>query len=234
MSGSTTNLDLILSAQASKEVTANDLFDAASPATLYGRRASTTAGLNWGYYGGMALLGGLHTTVTNNVVGLTASATNYVQAHPSTGVVTANTTGFTVGYHRLYTIVTGASTVTSYTDFRASSREGPPRPRQQTVTYSASVTLDCAGWSIFDITLTGNITLTLSAGVDGQDITVRIKQDATGSRTVAWGGSNVAYGTDLTFAGSTATTTANKTDEYTFRFDAASAKYRLVQLARGF
>ena len=41
MSNSTTLLDTLTSNQASKEITANALFDAASPSTLWGRRAST-------------------------------------------------------------------------------------------------------------------------------------------------------------------------------------------------
>jgi len=120
MSGSTTNLDLIAQSQASKEVTANALFDAGSPATLFGRRASLCSGLNWFYYGGMMLVDGVLTTIANNAaaLALTASATNYVEVTRA-GVVSKNTTGFTPGSIPLYTVVTGASTVTSYTDQRA-------------------------------------------------------------------------------------------------------------------
>jgi len=118
MSNSTTNLDTISSSQASKEVTANALFDAGSPATIFGRRASTTTGLTWGYYGGRMLVDGVLTTIANGVVALSASLTNYVEATPA-GVVSANTTGFTPGSIPLYTIVAGSSTVTSYTDERA-------------------------------------------------------------------------------------------------------------------
>src|SRR4051794_38244665 len=97
MSNSTTNLDLISASQAQKEVTANSLFDASSPAMLYGRRASTTAGLTWGFYGGNALIAGSPTPVSNGVVTLTASATNYVEADQATGAVSVNTTSFTGG-----------------------------------------------------------------------------------------------------------------------------------------
>lgn len=118
MSNSTTQLDLISSSQAQKEVTANQLFDAASPAMLYGRRASTSAALTFGYYGGVVSIGGTPTQVSNGTVALTASATNYVEADPATGAVSANTTGFTAGRLPLYQVVAGASTVTSYTDLR--------------------------------------------------------------------------------------------------------------------
>ncbi len=118
MSNSSTNLDLIAVAQAQKETTANALFDAASPAMLYGRRAQTSGGLVWGYYGGTAAVAGVPTQIANGTITLTASATNYVEADPATGAVSANTTGFTAGRIRLHSVVTGASTVTSYADLR--------------------------------------------------------------------------------------------------------------------
>lgn len=121
MSGSTTNLDLISSSQASKEITANALFDAGSPATIYGRRASTTTGLTWGHYGGYISIAGTPTSIANGTVALTGSTTNYVVASRATGVVSTSTTTTnwdSASYIRLYQIVTGASSVTSYTDHR--------------------------------------------------------------------------------------------------------------------
>ena len=118
MADSTTNLDPVVAVSYSKEVQLNALMDAASPATTYGRRASTTTGLIWGYYGGKVALAGVVTTIANGTLTLTASTTNYVQAHPDTGAVSVNTSGFTAGYLPLYTIVTDASSVTSYTDQR--------------------------------------------------------------------------------------------------------------------
>ena len=117
MANSTSPLDLIAADVAQKEVKANALFDASSPATLFGRRASTTSLLTWGYYGGMMLVGGTPTAVANGTVALTASATNYVQATPLAAMV-VNTTGFVAGNTPMYTIVTNATAVTSYTDHR--------------------------------------------------------------------------------------------------------------------
>lgn len=119
MAGSTSNLDLISTSQAQKEVTANALFDASSPATTFGRRASTSAALTWGYYGGAFLASTGLTQIANGTLALTANATNYVEADAD-GVVSKNTTAFTSGRLALYTVVTGASTVTSYTDWRSS------------------------------------------------------------------------------------------------------------------
>jgi hypothetical protein len=118
MSNSTTNLDLIQASQAQKEVSANALLDAASPAMLYGRRASTTTGLTWGYFGGTVSIAGTPTQVINGTVTLTASATNYVEAKLTDGTVSVNQVGFTSGRKPLYSVVTGTSTVSSYTDCR--------------------------------------------------------------------------------------------------------------------
>ena len=86
---------------------------------------------------------------------------------------------------------------------------------------SGAVTLDVGAYSLFDLTLTGNISsLTLSnasaASVSAGEleIEININQDGTGSRTVAWGGS-------FRWGGSSAptlTTTANKRDVFRFRY----------------
>lgn len=118
MSDSTTHLDTISTSQANKEVTANELFDALSPSLTLGRRASTCSGLTWGYYGGKLILNGAITNIANGTVALTGSTTNYVECN-TYGVVSKNTTGFTAGYIPMYSIVTSASGVSSYTDKRA-------------------------------------------------------------------------------------------------------------------
>lgn len=114
MSNSTTLLDQIASNQAAKEVVVNALFDAASPATLWGRHASACSGLTFGYYGGQFA----GNAIANGTVTLTASATNFVFADNVTGAVSINTTGTPSGKIPLYTIVAGPTTVTSYTDTR--------------------------------------------------------------------------------------------------------------------
>ncbi len=118
MSNSTITFDALVQSQASKEITANAFFDAVSPASLYGRRQSTSSGLTWGFYGGNVLVNGVLTQIANGTLTLTASTTNYVEAEPTTGAVSSNTTGFTAGRTPLYTVVTGTATVTSYTDHR--------------------------------------------------------------------------------------------------------------------
>ena len=118
MASSTSNLDLISASQASKEATANELFNAGSPAALFGRRASTCTGLTWGYYGGRLSVAGVSTLINNGTVTpLAADTTNYIEA-TTAGVVSKNTVGFTGGSIPLYAVVTGPSSVTSYTDYR--------------------------------------------------------------------------------------------------------------------
>ena len=119
MSNSTTLLDTIAVNQANKESVVNALLDAASPATLWGRHASACSGLTWGYYGGNYVVGTTINAIANGTVTLTASTTNYVYADNATGAVSVNTTGVPTGKIPLYSIVTGTTTVTSYTDDRS-------------------------------------------------------------------------------------------------------------------
>lgn len=119
MANSTTNLDVLTSSQSGKEITANALFDAGSNATIFGRRASTSAGLVWGFYGGIfRKFDKTYAAISNGTLTLSASATNYVQADRTTGAVSSNTTAFSTNFVPLYIVVTGASSVTSYTDYR--------------------------------------------------------------------------------------------------------------------
>lgn len=122
MANRESNLDLISVNQSQKEVTANELFNAASPAMLYGRRASLSTGLTFGYYGGnIVTSSGSVVAVENGTVELTAESTNYIVAKKSDGEVSASTSDTdwnSSDYWRLYLCETGALTVTDYTDYR--------------------------------------------------------------------------------------------------------------------
>lgn len=117
MSNSTPTYDAISESQAGKATTANQFFDAASPGTFFGRRASTCSRLTWGFYGATLLVDGALTQIANGTVALTLNTTNYVEADRA-GTVSRNIVGFTPGSFPLYQIVTGDSTVTSYIDYR--------------------------------------------------------------------------------------------------------------------
>lgn len=123
MPNSTTHLDTIVQGQGSQDIKANALFDALGTASLYGRRAATCSGLVWGYYGGnVTQSNGTMQQVSNGTLTLTASTTNYIVAAKSDGAVSFSTATTNwndrVSYWRLYSVVTGTATVTSYTDYR--------------------------------------------------------------------------------------------------------------------
>lgn len=109
-----------ISAALNWQIRVNENFTSVSPAGLYGVNPGVTSGLLLGYLGGE--FNGVE--VPDGAVLLTASTTNYVVAHRTTGVVTAatNTTNWnnTSTYLRLYQIATGASTMTTITDKRQS------------------------------------------------------------------------------------------------------------------
>ena len=117
--GPTSILDQISSAQSQKEVTANAEDDPESPAAFGGRRASTTSGLTWGYYGGPYRDGSNVTQrLANGTKALTASTVNYIEFNKTTGAVTVNTTAYTSGLMPMARVTTGASTITSWLDDR--------------------------------------------------------------------------------------------------------------------
>jgi hypothetical protein len=108
----------LTSSQASPEVPINENFISSAVSALFGIRQVATTGLTWGFHGGQ--FNG--NTIADAVVSLTASTTNYITATRAAGVVSTSTTttnwNDTITYVRLYSVVTGASSITSYTDFR--------------------------------------------------------------------------------------------------------------------
>ena len=208
MSNSTPTYDAIVSSQAGKEVTANAYFDAASPATTFGRRASACSGLTWGYYGGTISVDGVLTQITNGTLALTSSTINYVESTRA-GVVSKNTTGFTPGSIPLYQIVVGASTVTSYMDYRlqsipttgrlakamsdANTTLSAAEARNQILEFTGTLTaarnivvpLGAQQWTVFNNT-TGGFGLQF-IGASGSGVTV-----ASGKRAIVYAdGTNV-------------------------------------------
>ena len=155
MSNSTATYDPIVQSQAGKEITANAFFDAASPATTFGRRASTCSGLTWGYYGGTIQVDGVLTQIANGTLTLTASTTNYVETTRG-GVVSKNTTGFTAGSTPLCQVVTGTATVTSYTDYRLQAL--PTTGRLALAMIDANTTLTAAQARNAILEFTGTLT----------------------------------------------------------------------------
>ena len=100
------------------QVRVNENFSAVSPAALFSKKHSTTTGLTLGYYGGV--LDGVSYADGTHL--LTASTTRYVVAARATGVVSSSTGtanwNDTTNYLRMGVAVVGASTITTWTDWR--------------------------------------------------------------------------------------------------------------------
>ena len=182
MADSTTHLDTIVQGSGSQDVQANALYDAASPAMLFGRRAASTTGLTWGYYGGnVTKSDGTQSTVANGSVSLTASTTNYITALKESGVVYCNTTttawNDTANYWRLYSVVTGTSTIASYTDEREIGRmTGVGTGLVAPVTKTASFTLGSnENEVICNGTATITVTLPAASGWVGRKIRIKTR-----------------------------------------------------------
>lgn len=106
-----------ISASVSPEVSMNENFDALSAVGVYGKKATTTFGLQWGYYGGIYN----SATVADGTVALTGSTTNYVVVNRFTGAVSVATTDTNwndSAYARMYKLTTSASVVTAIEDHR--------------------------------------------------------------------------------------------------------------------
>jgi len=209
--------------QALAEVVVNEALETLSHASLLGKRQASTAGLTWGYYGG--LWGG--TAVADGTVTLTNAATNYVVVLRSSGVVSTSTAttnwNNTALYGRLYRLTTAGSVVTAAEDHRAGPFGAFAAAQRVylTLTDAATIAVD-AGLAQFvkaaELVIAGNRTMgNPNNMVDGAQIVIPIKQDATGSRTLA-------YGTKWKFPGGapTLSTAANARDLLTGVYDAGT------------
>lgn len=164
MSDSTVNLDPVSQSTSQPAVQVNNLVDALSPSSIFGRRASQCGGLVFAYYGGR--FNG--TSVANGTVTATASNTNYVVAHRSTLVVSIATTNTnwndTTTYGRMYLLTAGGSTITAYEDHRASTDGTGIFSTLSGGVSSVDITQPAAGITASGgpITSTGSITLALA------------------------------------------------------------------------
>ena len=106
-------------AQADPQVPVNENFVALEHIAVYGKDATTTAGLIWGYLGGR--WAGF--AVAAGTVALAANSTLYVVVARATGVLSASTPttnwNNTAAYARVYKLTTGVATVTAVEDWRS-------------------------------------------------------------------------------------------------------------------
>ena len=146
-------LQTILSAQASPEIPINENFAVLGALAVYGRDATTTAGLTWGFLAGR--WGGF--AVTAGTLTLANAATNYVVVLRSTGAISVSSTitnwNDTAAYARVYQLTTAGDVVTATQDHRVagsgvfgsggSAPSGPTQvPNLQTGTTYTYVTAD--------------------------------------------------------------------------------------------
>ena len=111
-------LGSIVEGQGSQVQKANALFDAVTPAALYARDASACSGLAIGLHSGWISINGVRTEISAYSDTVGASTVTYVEANPSTGAVSKNTTSFTAGYWPLHKVTSGTATVTAWEDQR--------------------------------------------------------------------------------------------------------------------
>lgn len=148
---------------------------------------------------------------------LATTATTATTATSATSATTATTAGTTTGNAATATNLAGGAVFPAYT-----------APKVTALTYSTTPAIDASLGNVFTLTLTAS-TATIQNPTnphDGQIFHLRLKQDATGSRTVSWG-TAYDWGTTSGSANSapTLTTAASKTDVLGFEYDADISKW---------
>jgi len=105
----------------------------------------------------------------------------------------------------------------------------------QTAAIAAGVlTANLSGISHLRILLNQNITtMTLTCTVDGQKTIIEFKQDATGSRTVAWP-SNVRFSSDLVEGSFAPSSVAGETSYHGLIYNASSGTFDALAITKGF
>lgn len=146
---------------------------------------------------------------------------------PSAGPIGA--TGYTG-----YTGPQGPTGYTGYTGFTGfTGYTGPNNRTVVALTDAATIAIDSSLGNIFTVTLGGNRTLGAPTGSPGNGrlMEVRVRQDGTGSRTLAY---NAIYrfGTDVTEP--VLSTTAGKTDYLLFQYNSTDTKWDCIGVSRGY
>jgi len=100
------------------------------------------------------------------------------------------------------------------------------------LTDAATIAVDASLGNDFTVTLGGNRTLgNPTNSVNGQKIVFAIRQDGTGSRTLALG-ADYRLGTDITAV--TLSTAANKTDYLGVRYNGTDSKWDVIAFVKGY
>lgn len=109
---------------------------------------------------------------------------------------------------------------------------GGTPPTVVALSYSSTLATDASAGSVFDVTLTGNVTLSNPTnGSNGQTLRWRILQDSTGGRTVTLGNKFALPASVSSLEFSTA---ANKMDTLAATYHAGRDKWDVVALVVGY
>jgi hypothetical protein len=148
--------------------------------------------------------------------GATGKAADAGHVHPTTGLALLSGAAFT-GNVSTTAALSASKTVTGGVF---------------ALTDGTTISVDASQGNHFRVTLAGNRTLANPTNpTDGQKITFEILQDATGTRTLAYG---TAYAFSADIPSPTLTTTANKRDFLGFVYNASTSLWYLLAVVHGF
>lgn len=117
-------------------------------------------------------------------------------------------------------------------DLAGDTFTGAVIPSVVTLSDAATISVNAALGNQFTVTLAGNRTLGNPTGaVNGQLLLFAIRQDATGSRTLAYD-TKFRFGADITAI--TLTTTAAKTDYIGVRYHSSDDKFDVISVVKGY
>jgi hypothetical protein len=125
-----------------------------------------------------------------------------------------------------YATKTGAETLTNKTITK----------RVSALTDTTTIAVNSEGFDIGTVTLAGNRTLGADSGtaVDGQTMTLRVTQDGTGARTLAFASTAGGYAFSDDLASPTLSTAANAIDYLRFIYHSGDDRWHLLAINRGF
>ena len=86
--------------------------------SFYAQDTGTTTGLTFGYQAGRVRNDNVVADTSAGTVAMTDNDVNYVEVHPTTGVVSSNLVGFTTLYVPLFEVTTSGAAITLVTDKR--------------------------------------------------------------------------------------------------------------------
>jgi hypothetical protein len=98
----------------------DDKVQAGTLGRMFGIKGSTTAGLNFGYYGGQLVVDGVVTAIADGIAALVAAQTNYVERTRRASSAPTRS-GLLPNKVPMYQVVTDATGITTITDKRAAN-----------------------------------------------------------------------------------------------------------------